>query len=329
MSKEQDKILNTVVTKISNHPAGIVAQFAGGKIGLLSVKSMWSWGRLQAGRQKFDGLYRAKLDEQLLVHNAQNKAELKIAKSLALDNAFNETWKGYSNNQKVEDVWTTDWKQFGFSADDFRVFQDLADTFKSLASRVGASFFQFGTEGVETEELYSGVPVRRISYLNGKPHQKHEVTEVSRQNFEDSLFEVPKGYRKSKMQWQADVQGLEKAKTPARAQSPPQKVEKLDCAEAIRRFRAGQATADVVNQSCPAEIAGAIVAPATGPGSPSAAPVAANPPTAAPSAVAAPGAANFEPYFSSEPTILQGGTPLRLSANRIIRTAVRTAKSTA
>jgi hypothetical protein len=241
-----------------------------------------------------------------------------------------DKYEGHSNNKKVEDVWTTDWNQFGVSADDFRVFQELADTFKSLGSRVGASFFQVGTEGAQTEEQYSGVPVRRISYLNGKPHQKHEITQVSRQNFEDSLFEVPQGYRKSKSSWKANVQRLDRAKTPARAPSPQRKVEKLDCAEAIRRFRAGQATADVVNQSCPAEIAGAIVAPATGPGSPSAAPVAANPATAPTSAFAAPGGAtNLEPYFSSEPTILQGGTPLRLSANRIIRTAVRTAQSTA
>lgn len=249
-----------------------------------------------------------------------------------------DRYEGRRANEKVEEVWTADWKVFGLTADDFAVLQDLAALFKGLSAQMQVDFLPVGAESAESGPGYSGVPVRRISYRNGKTHQKQEITEVSRQDFEDALFEVPAGFRQSQSPWEGQMAmagsgpvrapaASSPAPAPAPAGQAPQprqlasgsssELGQLDCSQAIRLFREKKAAADVVQRSCPPDIANALVTPAAGPATPPAAP-----------GVAVP-VGEYDQHFSSQPTILQGGQSLNLSAKRVIRTAVRTAKATA
>ena len=72
-------------------------------------------------------------------------------------------------------------------------------------SKQVAAFFQkmmpLGTDqlvGVGTLETqgFSGVPVRRVTYRGGTVQSTSEVTEVSRQNFAASSYDVPAGFQK-------------------------------------------------------------------------------------------------------------------------------------
>ena len=43
---------------------------------------------------------------------------------------------------------------------------------------------------------FSGIPVRRVVYNGGKVQAISEVTDVRRENFPDSSYEVPAGFQK-------------------------------------------------------------------------------------------------------------------------------------
>ena len=47
-----------------------------------------------------------------------------------------------------------------------------------------------------TPNAFSGLPVRVVSFRDGTAQTVSEVTEASRQNFPDTLFQVPAGYQK-------------------------------------------------------------------------------------------------------------------------------------
>jgi hypothetical protein len=59
--------------------------------------------------------------------------------------------------------------------------------------------FKVGFDGQQKQQGFSGVPVERISFHNGAPDQKYEITEVTRQDIDDALFEVPAGFQKVAM----------------------------------------------------------------------------------------------------------------------------------
>ena len=50
--------------------------------------------------------------------------------------------------------------------------------------------------GTPEDQGFSGVPVRRISFRNGQQQSTTEISEVRRQTFPASTFELPAGFRK-------------------------------------------------------------------------------------------------------------------------------------
>ena len=44
------------------------------------------------------------------------------------------------------------------------------------------------------ESHYAGLPVRQVSYRNGKLDTRYEMTEIRRQDLGPSLFEMPDGF---------------------------------------------------------------------------------------------------------------------------------------
>ena len=238
-----------------------------------------------------------------------------------------DRYEGYRANEKVFDVWTTDWQALGLNASDFRVMQELADLFTSLSSQMGGKL-ELMSVGASSSSGLSGIPVRRVSYRDAKAYETHEITEVSRQEFAAGLFEPPPGFHRTESSF--DIPdfpnspqprpGPATSTTSAGQQVPPSgRASAQSCSDAVQQFRNG-APAALVRQSCSAEVADAVVGPAsTGAGS-AVTPRAASAPTPGGGAALS---------FSSEPAILQGGNRLGLSAKRVLRTAVQTAKKTA
>ena len=110
-----------------------------------------------------------------------------------------DKYEGYRQNEKVSEIWTTDWSDFGIKPEDFAVFRSLAKMFEGLAKQMKIDMYQVGAINPQSEHEFAGLPVRRIMYRNGKPYAKHEVLEVTRKDFDDSLFQVPAGLKKKEM----------------------------------------------------------------------------------------------------------------------------------
>jgi hypothetical protein len=123
----------------------------------------------------------------------------KVASGETVNQWTADKYEGLRAGRKEMEVWTTGWNEFGVTQSDFRVFQDLGEYFKKLSPQMNDDMFRIGSAQAESQQGYSGVPVRRIFYRNGSPYQKSEVTRVTRQDFERILFEPPDGFRKETM----------------------------------------------------------------------------------------------------------------------------------
>jgi hypothetical protein len=98
------------------------------------------------------------------------------------------------DGQKTSEVCTASPAALGLTAADVDVMRQLGQFFKQIASQASAMF----DLGQPTDPGFIGVPVRSIMTVAGQP-VTGEVTDVSHQTFDDSLFAVPAGFQKEDM----------------------------------------------------------------------------------------------------------------------------------
>ena len=110
-----------------------------------------------------------------------------------------DKYEGFVGADKTSEVCTVDPKVLGFAASDFEVTQQMAAFFRKMIPSMAESMArQTFTIGRAEEQGFSGVPVRQITTVAGR-QTISEITEVSRQSFPDSAFQVPAGYQKTDM----------------------------------------------------------------------------------------------------------------------------------
>jgi hypothetical protein len=102
-----------------------------------------------------------------------------------------DTYEGTENGQKVTELCTVAPSALGLTAADAETMRQLAEFFKKLMPN-GASMLDVGSA---EQHGFTGVPIRTISSAGGS-QVTTELTEVSRQTFEDSVFQVPAGFQK-------------------------------------------------------------------------------------------------------------------------------------
>ena len=102
-------------------------------------------------------------------------------------------YEGFRNGQKISEVCTVDPKVLGLTMADFEVSKQLAAFFQKLLPPGVEQLI--GMANFESQGL-SGIPVRRITYNGDKVMVSSEVTDVRRENFADSSYEVPAGFQK-------------------------------------------------------------------------------------------------------------------------------------
>jgi hypothetical protein len=102
-----------------------------------------------------------------------------------------DKYEGFKAGQKTSEVCTVDPKAFGLTAADLEITKQLGEFFSKMAPQNGDAMFRAGSGDANG---FSGVPVRIVTLA---PQQSvTEVTDVSRQSFQDSIFAVPAGYTK-------------------------------------------------------------------------------------------------------------------------------------
>ena len=109
-----------------------------------------------------------------------------------------DKYEGFVGADKTSEVCTVDPKVLGFAATDFEVTQQMAAFFKKMVPQMAEQMARQAFTIGDAEQGFSGVPVRQITTIAGR-QTTTEITEVSRQSFPDSAFQVPAGYQKTEM----------------------------------------------------------------------------------------------------------------------------------
>jgi hypothetical protein len=107
-----------------------------------------------------------------------------------------DKYEGTKNGEKASEICTVEPAALGFAAADFEVAKQLGDFFSKMMPPGMDALFRFGAAGPNG---FSGIPVRSVSYRNGAPQTTAEITDITRQNFPESLFIVPPGFQKREM----------------------------------------------------------------------------------------------------------------------------------
>jgi hypothetical protein len=107
-----------------------------------------------------------------------------------------DKYEGFRNGEKISEVCTVDPKVLGLTMADFEISKQVAAFFEKMLPQAADQIFAMGTPEAQG---FSGVPVRRINYSGGKVQSTSELTDVRRQTFPDSSYDVPAGFQKQTM----------------------------------------------------------------------------------------------------------------------------------
>jgi hypothetical protein len=117
----------------------------------------------------------------------------KVGTSQALGHSC-DRYDGYTSGKKTSEICTIAPETLGFSLGDFAVLGKISDFVRRILPQMGDQIV-----GVGTPELgYSGVPVRTATTdpRSGRTVTL-QVTEARRATFDDAIFQVPAGYKKT------------------------------------------------------------------------------------------------------------------------------------
>ena len=103
-----------------------------------------------------------------------------------------DKYDGFQEGQKISEICTVAPGALGLTPADFVVTRQFASFFEKLMPQVASQVIALG----ETQEQgFSGLPVKSSSTIAGRTTTS-ELTDVSRQSFDDALFAPPAGYQK-------------------------------------------------------------------------------------------------------------------------------------
>jgi hypothetical protein len=111
-----------------------------------------------------------------------------------------DKYEGYTNGQKTHEMCTVDPKALGLTPADFQVTRDMMEFFQAFqklqpgGGQPSSQMFMLGA----AQDGFSGIPVRSVTTTNGHT-VTFEISDVSRQAFPESTFQVPAGYKKVDM----------------------------------------------------------------------------------------------------------------------------------
>ena len=102
-------------------------------------------------------------------------------------------YEGFRGQEKVMEVCAVDPKDLGVTPADFEVAKHLAEF---LGSMMPQAADRVVVPGSTADQGFSGIPVRRTAYANGRVESVTEIKEVRREAIPASAFEVPAGFKR-------------------------------------------------------------------------------------------------------------------------------------
>ncbi|MEO0102695.1 MAG: hypothetical protein ABIK81_03210 [candidate division WOR-3 bacterium] len=121
----------------------------------------------------------------------------KVATNQKVNQWVCDKYEGYEGKERVEEVWTTDYKKLGLKSEELKVMEDMANFFSEITKDLTSRLYKVGKE--ETGG-FSGIPVRTFGYEKGKKVFAMELKEIKKEEIKPVIFELPKGYKKEKFE---------------------------------------------------------------------------------------------------------------------------------
>ncbi|MCX7785717.1 MAG: DUF4412 domain-containing protein [candidate division WOR-3 bacterium] len=142
---------------------------------------------------------RKKMEEMMKKQTAEktNIVFKKVSGGEKVNQWLCDKYVGSINDQKVIELWSTDWEKIGLKLENIKVFDKMKVFFEQIAKD-----FAFKFQPVETEKrdnMYWGVPIKIVEQEKGKLLSSYEIKEIRQEELSPSLFEPPKGYKKEKL----------------------------------------------------------------------------------------------------------------------------------
>jgi hypothetical protein len=105
-------------------------------------------------------------------------------------------YDGYIGAAKVTEVCAAQPSAIGLNDADFEPLERLADFVKTMLP--GAAD-QFVVNATVAEQGFAGVPIRRVTFHDGKPEMTSELTELRREAIPESVWAVPAGFTRQQI----------------------------------------------------------------------------------------------------------------------------------
>jgi len=109
-----------------------------------------------------------------------------------------DKYEGYRGQEKVEEVWSTDFNSFGIPTADLKVFEEFGKLFEGFGDQKQGAAFKIGSKEFEEEQGFPGVAVKTVKYSNGKVQSTQELVKVEKKSgFDDALFQLRPNLKKT------------------------------------------------------------------------------------------------------------------------------------
>jgi hypothetical protein len=102
-------------------------------------------------------------------------------------------YEGYQAQQKVIELCTIDPKELGLTIADFEVATHLVEFLQGFLPQAAG---QIVVAGTASEQGFSGIPVRRTTFTDGRVDTVTETKEIRREAIPAAAFEVPAGFKR-------------------------------------------------------------------------------------------------------------------------------------
>jgi hypothetical protein len=146
-------------------------------------------------RAMMEGMMKSQMPEQ-----PQEPVYTKVDSGLEVGEWTCDQYKGEVEGAKTSDLWTVDWTELGIQQEELAVMRTMGEFFVEIAPNE-AGFLQTGgaEPGEESPGKYQGLPVKVVSYTEGKADFLSTMKIIEQREFSPDLFELPEGYTKEEM----------------------------------------------------------------------------------------------------------------------------------
>jgi hypothetical protein len=127
---------------------------------------------------------------------------VKVEENVAVASHKTTGFEGKKGEEKVAEIFTVPVDSLGVTADELLLLNDVRGFFDGAVGKltgIKSNGALFPAQGTGAEGDYTGIPVKRIRYDDGKPEAEWLLKEVRKEEVPPAAFEIPSGYKEKEL----------------------------------------------------------------------------------------------------------------------------------